>query len=108
MRALVICLVKAMFISLALGLLASFCKKVITSERLQPSKSKSLSSKVMELLSSLLLEISASLSRTVSELSDNFGHFAIEVETLPTPIILPLIVGGLLTLEFEALSVVVV
>jgi hypothetical protein len=52
MRAFVICLVKATFIELALGLKASFCKKKITSDILQPSTSKSL--KEIELLSSTL------------------------------------------------------
>src|SRR6266480_2514763 len=42
MRTLVICLVKAIFIALALGLSASFCKKFITSVMLQLSKSKAL------------------------------------------------------------------
>jgi hypothetical protein len=42
MRALVICLVKATFIGLALGVKASFCKNKITSDILQPSTSKSL------------------------------------------------------------------
>src|SRR5215216_5267752 len=51
MRASVMCFVKAMFIALALGLLASFCRNLITLEMLQPSRSKSnLSSKVVELL----------------------------------------------------------
>src|SRR3954467_1838432 len=40
-RAYVMCLVKATCISLASGLLASFCKNIITSEILQPSRSKS-------------------------------------------------------------------
>src|SRR3954466_15062312 len=40
-RASVMCLVKATCISLASGLLASFCKNIITSEILQPSISKS-------------------------------------------------------------------
>src|SRR3954467_4268460 len=40
-RAYVMCLVKATCISLALGLLASFCRNIITSEMLQPSISKS-------------------------------------------------------------------
>src|SRR3954466_4327870 len=40
-RASVMCLVKATFISLALGLLASFCRNIITSEILQTSISKS-------------------------------------------------------------------
>src|SRR3954462_11175423 len=39
-RASVMCLVKATLISLALGLLASFCRNIITSEILQPSRSK--------------------------------------------------------------------
>jgi hypothetical protein len=42
MRALVICLVKATFIGLALGVKASFCKNKITSDIFQPSTSKSL------------------------------------------------------------------
>src|SRR4051812_4555540 len=37
----VMCLVKATCISLASGLLASFCRNIITSEILQPSRSKS-------------------------------------------------------------------
>src|SRR4051812_7060893 len=40
-RASVMCLVKATFISLALGLLESFGRNIITSEILQPSRSKS-------------------------------------------------------------------
>src|SRR4051812_24907203 len=40
-RASVMCLVKATCISLASGLLASFCRNIITSEILQPSISKS-------------------------------------------------------------------
>src|SRR3954464_9523828 len=40
-RAFVMCLVKATCISLASGLLASFCKNIITSEILQPSTSTS-------------------------------------------------------------------
>src|SRR3954469_6517275 len=40
-RAFVMCLVKATCISLALGLLARFCRNMITSEILQPSISKS-------------------------------------------------------------------
>jgi hypothetical protein len=51
MRALVICFVKAIFIELALGLLESFFKNKIASEILQPSTSKSLLSKVVELSS---------------------------------------------------------
>ena len=46
MRAFVIYCVKATFIALALGLLARFCKNLMTSEILQLSKSKSLLSKV--------------------------------------------------------------
>src|SRR4051812_44167310 len=53
MRASVMCLVNPIFISLALGLLASFCRNIITSEILQPSRSKSnLASQVVDLLSS--------------------------------------------------------
>src|SRR5215216_6091990 len=40
-RAFAMCLVKATCISLASGLLASFCKNIITSEILQPSISNS-------------------------------------------------------------------
>src|SRR3954466_7283595 len=40
-RASVMCLVKETCIALASGLLASFCRKIITSEILQPSISKS-------------------------------------------------------------------
>src|SRR3954470_18941236 len=40
-RASVMCLVKATFIALASGLLASFFRNIITSEILQPSRSKS-------------------------------------------------------------------
>src|SRR3954468_21484670 len=51
MRASVMCFVKYIFIALALGLLARFCRNIITSEILQPSRSKSnLASQVVELL----------------------------------------------------------
>src|SRR3954465_13326676 len=40
-RASIMCLVKATCISLASGILESFCKNIITSEILQPSRSKS-------------------------------------------------------------------
>src|SRR3954469_20373426 len=40
-RASIMCLVKATCISLASGLLASFCRNIITLEILQPSRSKS-------------------------------------------------------------------
>src|SRR3954470_11183867 len=61
-RAFVKCLVKATFIALALGLLASFCRNIITSEILQPSRSKSnLASKVADLLFPIFRKISAFL-----------------------------------------------
>src|SRR3954454_20884048 len=60
--ALVICFVKATFISLALGVSESFCKNLITSVTLQPSKSKLFSSKVKGKLSPIFLKISAHLS----------------------------------------------
>src|SRR4051812_30511915 len=51
MRASVMCLVKPTFISLAFGLLASFCRNIITLEILQPSRSKSnLASQVVDFL----------------------------------------------------------
>src|SRR3954465_1702891 len=50
-RASVMCLVKATCISLASGLLASFCRNIMTSEILQPSRSKSnLASQVVDSL----------------------------------------------------------
>jgi hypothetical protein len=57
MRAFVICFVKATFIELALGLKASFCKKKITLDILEPSTSKLL--KEIELSSPTLRKISA-------------------------------------------------
>jgi hypothetical protein len=57
MRALVICLVKAIFKELALGVKESFCKNKITLDILQLSTSKSL--KVVELSSPTLRKISA-------------------------------------------------
>src|SRR5215213_640156 len=111
MRAFVICFVKAKFTALALGLLASFCKNFITSEMWQSSKSKSLQSKAMGLSSPRLEKISAVLSQAVSAVlavSGNFARFALGVETLPTPIILPLIVGGAATCGALALLVVVI
>jgi hypothetical protein len=59
MRAFVICFVKAIFIALTLGLLASFCRNIIISEILQPSRSKSLLLKVVGPLSPILRKISA-------------------------------------------------
>jgi hypothetical protein len=59
MRALVICLVKATFKELVLGVKARFCKKKITSDIFQPSTSKSL--KEIELSSPTLRKISALL-----------------------------------------------
>src|SRR4051812_33489070 len=60
--ALVICFVKATFISLALGVSARFCKNLINSVTLQPSKSKLFSSKLKQQLSPIFLKISAHLS----------------------------------------------
>src|SRR4051812_45047005 len=66
MRAFVICSVKATFIALSLGLLESFCKRIITLEILQPSRSKSiLSFKVVELLSPIFLKFLAFLLEKV-------------------------------------------
>src|SRR5215203_2355271 len=58
-----------------------------------------------------LEKISAVLSQAVSAvlaISGSFVRFALGVETLPTPIILPLIVGGVATCEELALLVVVI
>src|SRR5215212_12157319 len=55
-----------------------------------------------------LEKISAVLSTAVSAISGSFERFALGVETLPTPIILPLIVGGASTCEDLALLVVVI
>src|SRR5215217_373559 len=58
-----------------------------------------------------LEKISAVLSQAVSAvlaISGSFVRFALGVETLPTPIILPLIVGGAATCEELALLVVVI
>src|SRR5215208_3552024 len=59
-------------------------------------------------LSPIFRKISAVLSQTVSAVSGNFSRFALGVETLPTPIILPLIVGGAATCEESTLLVVVI
>jgi hypothetical protein len=103
MRAFVICFVKATFIELALGLLASFCKNKITSEILQPSTSKSL--KVVELLSPILQKISALLLEKVSAV---IGNLAQGVGIFSTPITLPLKEGGLLAFKTTSLVVVIV
>src|SRR5215207_488828 len=58
-----------------------------------------------------LEKISAVLSQAVSAvlaISGSFVRFALGVETLPTPIILPLIIGGAATCEELALLVVVI
>src|SRR5215207_4150254 len=62
-------------------------------------------------LSPMLEKISAVLSQAVTAVlavSGNFARFVLGVETLPTPIILPLIVGGLATCEASTLLVVVI
>ena len=59
----------------------------------------------------MLEKNSAVLSQAVSAVlavSGNFARFALGVEALPTPIILPLIVGGAATYESLALLVVVI
>src|SRR6266550_3807060 len=61
--------------------------------------------------SPMLEKKSAVLSQAVSAVlavSGSFSRFAFEVETLPTPIILPLIVGGAATCVALALLVVVI
>ena len=71
-------------------------------------KSKLLSSKQTEPLSLMFLQISALLSTLVSAVLGNF-KFLDEVEdTFPTPIMLPLIIGGLLTCETPFISEVVI
>src|SRR5215203_2042643 len=55
-----------------------------------------------------LEKISAVLSQAVLAISGSFVRFALGVETLPTPIILPLIVGGAATCESLTLLVVVI
>jgi hypothetical protein len=55
-----------------------------------------------------LEKISAVLSLAVSAISGSFVRFALGVETLPKPIILPLIVGGAATCESLSLLVVVI
>jgi hypothetical protein len=81
MRAFVICFVKAIFIALALELLASFCKNIITSEIFQPSRSKSLLPKVVGPLSPILQFFLALLLEKVSVV---LGNFAKGVEAFPT------------------------
>src|SRR3954468_15174201 len=103
--ALVICFLKATFISLALGVSASLCKNLITSVTLQPSKSKSLSSKVKGQLSPIFLKISAHLSGTILV---GFCTFLYIVGNFPTLSDFPLEVGGLLALGVSVLLVVVI
>src|SRR3954447_14043334 len=102
--ALVICFVKATFISLALGVLASLCKNFITSATLQPSKSKSLSSKVKGQLSPIFLKISAHLLGTIL----GFCTFLYIVGTFTTLSDFPLGVGGLLALGVSVLLEVLI
>src|SRR5215203_7350905 len=61
--------------------------------------------------SPMLEKISAVLSQAVSAVltvSGSFAGFALEVETLPTPILSPLLVGGAATCGTLALLVVVI
>src|SRR5215216_1613644 len=77
MRASVMCFVKVMFIALALGLLASFCRNLITSEILQPSRSKSkLSSRVVELLLALTLVVVIVETLKFLAISSSLSHLA--------------------------------
>src|SRR4051812_354659 len=93
--ALVICFVKATFISLALGVSASFCKNLITSVTLQPSKSKLFSSKVKGQLSPIFLNISAHLSGVLLIGFCTFLYITGNFHTLSD---FTLVVGGLLAL----------
>src|SRR3954468_11727654 len=103
--ALVMCFVKATFISLVLGVSASFCKNLITSVILQPSKSKSFSSKVKGQFSPIFLKISAHLSGVF--LID-FCTFLYVRGTFPTLSDFPLVGGGLLALGVSVLLEVVI
>src|SRR4051794_38430467 len=96
--AFVICFVKATFISLVLGVSASFCKNFITSVTLQPSKSKSFSSKVKGQLSTIFLKISAHLPGVFLI---GFFTFLYVRGTFPTLPDFPLVGGGLLALRFQ-------
>src|SRR4051812_38236440 len=102
--ALVICFVKATFISLALGVSARFCKNLVTSVTLQPSKSKSLSSKVKGQLSPIFIKISAHLSGTIL----GFCTFLYIRGNFPTLSDFTLEVGGLLELGVSFLLVVII
>src|SRR3954470_8325367 len=93
--ALVMCFVKATFISLVLGVSARLCKNIITSVTLQPSKSKSFSSKVKGQLSRIFLKISAQLS---GAFLIDFCTFLYIGGNFPTLSDFPLVVEGLLAL----------
>src|SRR3954454_17540190 len=93
--ALVMCFVKATFISLVLGVSARFGKKLITSVILQPSKSKSFSSKVKGQLSPIFLKIRAHLSEVFLT---GFCTFLYVRGTFPTLSYFPLVGGRLLEL----------
>src|SRR3954451_12616092 len=103
--ALVICVLKATFISLVLGVSESFCKNLITSVTLEPSKSKSFSSKVKGQLAPIFLKISAHLSGVFLI---GFCTFLYVRGTFPTLSDFPLVVGGLIALGFSVLLEVVI
>src|SRR3954467_11099972 len=83
MRALVICSVKARFSVLVWGSLEILCNKLITSERVQLSKSISLLSKVVAVSSSL----------TCLKTSMFIGVSSSTVEVLASPLIGPMVLG---------------
>src|SRR4051794_13487960 len=89
--ALVICFVKATFISLALGVSASLCKNLITSVTLQ--QSKSFSSKVKGQFFPIFLKISAHLSGAFLA---GLCTFLYIVGPFPSLSDLLIVVGGLL------------
>src|SRR3954449_3538682 len=103
--ALVMCFVKATFISVVLGVSARFCKNLITSVTLQPSKSKSSSSKVKGQLSPIFLKISAHLSGV---LLIGFCTFLYVRGTFPTLSDFPLVGGGLLAIGVSVFQEVVI
>src|SRR3954466_4776936 len=90
-RALVICSVKAILSVLVWGSLAILCRKVITSERLQLSKSRSLPLiKVVVMSSKLILLV----------VSKFMCPCCLKVEVLASPLIGPLGVGMCWVLNF--------
>src|SRR3954462_14965300 len=99
------CFVKATFISLVLGVSTSFCKNLITSVILQPSKSKSFSSKLKGQLSPIFLKNLAHLSGVFVR---GFCTFLYVRGTFPTLSDFKLIGGGLLALRVSVLLEVVI